>query len=63
MPDGVLKIILDLLVVFIFILINAFFAGTEMAVISLNDAKMRKMAEDIDALADLKKEMEKGENN
>ena len=46
MPDGVLKILFDLLVVFIFILINAFFAGTEMAVISLNDAKMRKMAED-----------------
>ena len=46
MPDGVLKIILDLLVVFVFILINAFFAGTEMAVISLNDAKMHKMAEE-----------------
>ncbi|MCR5339808.1 MAG: hemolysin family protein, partial [Saccharofermentans sp.] len=26
--------------------VNAFFSGTEMAVISLNDAKMRKMAED-----------------
>ncbi len=40
------KIIIDLVVVFVFILINAFFAGTEMAVISLNDAKMHKMAEE-----------------
>ena len=46
MPDGVSKIIIDLVVVFVFILINAFFAGTEMAVISLNDAKMHKMAEE-----------------
>jgi len=37
---------LSLLVVIILILINAFFSGTEMAVITLNDAKIRKMAED-----------------
>lgn len=46
MPEGVGKIIFDLIIVFIFILINAFFAGTEMAVITLNDAKMQKMAEE-----------------
>lgn len=46
MLEGVGKIFLDLLIVFIFILINAFFAGTEMAIITLNDAKMNKMAEE-----------------
>ena len=37
---------LSLLVVIILILVNAFFSGTEMAVITLNDAKIRKMAEE-----------------
>ena len=37
---------ISLLVVIILILINAFFSGTEMAVITLNDAKILKMAED-----------------
>ncbi len=46
MPSGVGKTIFDLVVVLIFVLINAFFSGTEMAVITLNDAKMRKMAEE-----------------
>lgn len=40
--------IIDLLVVIFFVLVNAFFSGTEMAVISLNDTKMRKLAEDGD---------------
>ncbi len=40
------KTVVDLLVVFFFVLVNAFFSGTEMAVISLNDAKMHKMAEE-----------------
>ena len=40
--------IIGLLVVIFFILVNAFFSGTEMAVISLNDTKMRKLAEDGD---------------
>ena len=40
--------VLDLLVVVFFVLVNAFFSGTEMAVISLSDAKMRKLAEDGD---------------
>ena len=42
------KTIIDLLVVLFFILVNAFFSGTEMAVVSLNDTKMRKLAEDGD---------------
>ena len=42
------KTIVGLLVVAFFVLVNAFFSGTEMAVISLNDTKMRKLAEDGD---------------
>ena len=42
------KTVIGLLVVIFFILVNAFFSGTEMAVISLNDTKMRKLAEDGD---------------
>jgi len=46
-PDNSIgHILLDLLIVFIFILINAFFSATEMAVIKLNDNKIRKMAEE-----------------
>lgn len=36
------KTIADILIVFFFVFVNAFFSGTEMAVITLNDAKMRK---------------------
>lgn len=47
MPDDSIgQIVLDLVIVLIFILINAFFSATEMAVISLNDAKVKKQAED-----------------
>lgn len=47
MPDDSIgQILIDLLIVFIFVLINAFFSATEMAVISLNDNKMRKMSEE-----------------
>ena len=42
------KTVADLLVVLFFILVNAFFSGTEMAVITLNDAKIRKQAEEGD---------------
>ena len=42
------KTVIDLLVVLFFVLVNAFFSGTEMAVITLNDAKIRKQAEDGD---------------
>lgn len=45
------KTIADLLVVLFFILVNAFFSGTEMAVITLNDAKIQKMSEDGDKRA------------
>ena len=44
MPDGNLG--LKLLLVFILIMINAFFAASEIAVISLNDNKIKKEAED-----------------
>ena len=40
--------VFDIAVVVFFIFVNAFFSGTEMAVISLNDTKMRKLAEDGD---------------
>ena len=47
MPDDSIgPIIGDLLIVTIFVLINAFFSAAEMAVITLNDNKIRKMAED-----------------
>ena len=41
-----MKTVLDLLLVGFLILVNAFFSGTEMAVITLNDAKIRKMGEE-----------------
>ena len=43
--------LLSILLVLFFVLVNAFFSGTEMAVISLNDAKMHKLAEDGDRKA------------
>ena len=43
--------LLSILLVVFFILVNAFFSGTEMAVISLNDAKMHKLAEEGDRKA------------
>lgn len=47
MPDNsVGSIVIDLLIVLMFVLINAFFSATEMAVITLNDNKIRKMAEE-----------------
>ena len=48
---GPASIILKLFLLFILILINAFFAMSEIAIISLNDAKMEKMAEDGDKKA------------
>jgi len=44
--DDIGRIIVDLIIVFIFVLINAFFSATEMAVITLNDNKIRKMSEE-----------------
>lgn len=44
-PDPA-NIILKLILLLVLVLVNAFFAMSEIAVISLNDNKMRKMAED-----------------
>lgn len=51
MPDDIGQIILDLLIVLVFVLINGFFSATEMAVITLNDNKVRKMADEGDKAA------------
>ena len=40
------SIILKVILLFILTLLNAFFAMSEIAIISLNDAKIDKMAED-----------------
>ena len=45
-PDPAGQIWLQLLLLLVLIFVNAFFAASEIAVISLNDAKIRKMAED-----------------
>lgn len=47
--DG--SVLLDLLLVFLLILINAFFAASEMAIVTLNDNRVRKSAEDGNAVA------------
>jgi putative hemolysin len=44
-------ILLNLLVLLVLILVNAFFAATEIAIISLNDSRIRKQAEDGDPVA------------
>ncbi len=46
-----MEIFFEILLVVFFVLVNAFFSGTEMAVISLNDAKMHKLAEEGDKKA------------
>ena len=40
------SLILKIVLLFVLILINAFFAMSEIAIISLNDAKMQKLAEE-----------------
>ena len=50
-PDG--NLAFQLILLFVLILVNAFFAMSEIAVISLNDAKIKKMAEDGDKRAKL----------
>ena len=44
--DGWPDLFFELVLLFILILINAFFAMSEIAIISLNDTKIKKMAED-----------------
>ena len=48
--DGV-TLLLDLLLLLVLILVNAFFAASEIAIISLNDSRVRKLAEDGDRTA------------
>ncbi len=51
-PDSSLtSLFLDLLILTLLIAINAFFSATEIAIISLNDNKVRKLAEDGDKTA------------
>lgn len=45
------SLILDLLILAVLIMINAFFSATEIAVITLNDNKIRKRAEEGDRIA------------
>lgn len=48
MPDPVPtdSLVFNIILLFVLILVNAFFAMSELAIISLNDAKIQKMAED-----------------
>ena len=45
-PGPALDIILKLVLLFVLIFFNAFFAMSEIAIISLNDTKMQKLAEE-----------------
>lgn len=45
-PDPVVAILLKLLLLFVLIIVNAFFAMSEIAIISLNDTKIQRMAEE-----------------
>ena len=56
---GPAKTIIQVLILFVLILINAFFAMSEIAIISLNDAKIEKMAEDGHKKAKLIKKLTK----
>ncbi len=51
MDDDPANLIVKLLVLFALILVNAFFAMSEIAIITLNDMKMQKMAEEGDKKA------------
>lgn len=50
-PGPVLSIVLKILLLFVLIIINAFFAMSEIAIISLNDTKMQRLAEEGDKKA------------
>lgn len=45
-PDPGSNLLLQFILLFVLILINAFFAASEIAIISLNDSKIQKMAEE-----------------
>lgn len=44
--SGTTSLVLDIFLILLFVLINGFFSGTEMAIINLNDNRIRKEAED-----------------
>ena len=44
--DDPLSLVLQIVLLFVLILVNAYFAMSEIAIISLNDAKIEKMAEE-----------------
>lgn len=60
---GPATIIFQVLILFVLILINAFFAMSEIAIISLNDAKIEKMAEDGHKKAKMIKKLTKNSSN
>lgn len=45
-PTDPLSIVLKVLLLFVLIIVNAFFAMSEIAIISLNDTKMQRLAEE-----------------
>lgn len=51
LPSDTVSLLLDLFVLGLLILVNAFFAATELAIISLNDNKIRRKAEEGDKVA------------
>jgi len=60
---GPATIIIQVLILFVLILINAFFAMSEIAIISLNDAKIEKMAEDGHKKAKMIKKLTENSSN
>ncbi len=60
---GPANVIIQVLILFVLILINAFFAMSEIAIISLNDAKIEKMAEDGHKKAKIIKKLTKNSSN
>ena len=44
--DDPLSLILKIILLFVLILVNAFFAMSEIAIISVNDNKIKRMAEE-----------------
>ena len=57
------NVLLKILLLFILILVNAFFAMSEIAIISLNDAKIDKMAEEGDKKAKQVKKLTENSSN
>ena len=60
---GPATIIIQVLILFVLILVNAFFAMSEIAIISLNDAKIEKMADEGHKKAKMIKKLTKNSSN